>query len=355
MTRTRLQPGAQRGFTIVEFMVALLLGTILIGGAISIYLASSRSSQETERSIELLDSGRFAMQVLNNTLRHAGFFAGVDGASIVEDPALGPVSGGTDCTTPARARAYDLRTYLLAVVASASGNAFGCVDDAMPGTDVLLVKHLAPDPIFDADPNDPTPTLNGLLDFPDEPDDALTYVVTTSESGILVDGADTPPPVGVGETYARGIAWPYSFQVFYVRAEDGQPVALTRKILRMVGGNMTIDQEDLITGAEDMRIRFRYDSDDDGAVDRAGYADNPGTGDTYALDDDVNNWNLVGAVEVFLLLRSGEDPEYVDDKTYILGDRSYTPAAGDRDRWRLLVTHYIALRNPNLVIHGGGV
>ena len=258
-----------------------------------------------------------------------------------------------------RARAYDLRTYLLAEVADASGNAFGCVDDAVPGTDVLIVKHLEPDPIFDADPNDPTAIPNGVLDFP--PPGLLparTYVITTSETGILVDGADVPPPVGEGETYARGIAWPYSFQVFYVRLNAdpnaAEPRTLTRKILRMVGSSMTIDQEDLVSGVEDMRIRFRYDSDNDGEVDRIGYADDP-SGSIYDLDDDIDNWDLVGSMEVFLLLRSDEDPDYVDEKTYTLGDRTVTPAGADQNRWRLLVDQYITLRNPNLVIHGGGV
>ncbi|MCB1843520.1 MAG: PilW family protein [Halioglobus sp.] len=349
MSRAEGQVRVQRGFTIVEFMVALLLGTILIGGAISIYLASSRSSQETERSIELLDGGRFAMQIISETLRHAGFFAGVPGGAIVDDVALGAISG-TDCA--GRAAAHDLRTYLLASVADASGDAFACVDDAVPGTDVLVVKHLEPNPIFDADPNDPTAVRNGALDFPAEPDDARNYIVTTSENGLLMDGADTPPPVAEGETYARGVAWPYSFQVFYVRLDANGETALARKFLRRVGGNMTVATEDLVDGVEDMRIRFRYDSDDDGDVDRAGYADDPIRGNSYDLDNAIGNWDLVGSVEIFLLLRSDEDPAYVDDKSYTLGDKTVTPAD---NRWRLLLNQYITLRNPNLVIHGGGV
>tara|TARA_R110002049_G_scaffold264278_1_gene440416 strand:- start:4623 stop:5687 length:1065 start_codon:yes stop_codon:yes gene_type:complete len=352
MTYTTHQSATQRGFTIVEFMVALLLGTILIGGAISIYLASSRSSQETERSIELLDNGRFAMQVISSSLRHAGFFAGVPGAKFERATGLGAVSDDCD----GRAAAYDLRTYLLAAVASGSGQAFGCIDDAVPGTDVLVVKHLVPDPVFDADPNDPTPSPapNGVLDFPDVPDPALTYAVTSRGDGRIFDGADTAPPVGAGQDFADGTAWPYSFQVFYIRRildADGNPVrvALARKVLAMVGGSMTVVDEDLVSGVEDMRIRFRYDSDDDGLIDRAGYADDP-SGSSYDLDDAVGNWGLVGAVEVFLLLRSDVDFDYVDEKTYTLGDRTVTPAGDDQNRWRLLVNQYIALRNPNLVI-----
>tara|TARA_R110000823_G_scaffold305166_1_gene427057 strand:+ start:3442 stop:4500 length:1059 start_codon:yes stop_codon:yes gene_type:complete len=341
----------QRGFTIVEFMVALLLGTILIGGAISIYLASSRSSQETERSIELLNNGRFAMQILNDTLRHAGSSTGANfgdpNNSLNRNlPTPDAVSG--DCATPIEARAYDLRTYVLAEVAAADGTAFGgCVTDAVAGTDVLIAKHLVPAPIFDADPNDPTPSLNGVLDFPMEPDLDRTYAVTTATQGEVFDGADRA--LIAGSDMAGGIAWPYSFQVFYVRAgDDGQPVALARKLLRKVGGSMTLAQEDLVTGVEDMRIRFRY-RDDSGAVN-LGYASDLDVGD--------GDWRRVSSAEVFLLLRSDEDPEYLDDKTYRLGDRTVTPlstpAENPPNRWRLLANRYITLRNPNLEMIRGG-
>lgn len=338
---TAFSAAKERGFTIVEFMVALLLGTILIGGAISIYLAASRSSQETERSIELLDNGRFAMQVLSDTLRHAGFSAGItfgdpNASNNRNLPPPDPVSG--DCATPVEASAYDLSNYLLAEVATAAGTAFGgCVNDAVAGTDVLIVKHLVPDPIFDADPNNPTAPSNGVLDFPTEPDPDLTYAVTTLTQGEVFDGADRSSVTG--SDLAGGIAWPYSFQVFYVRAgDDGQPVALARKSLRKVGGSMTLAQEDLVTGVEDMRIRFRY-QDNSGAVN-LGYASDLDVGD--------GDWLRVSSAEVFMLLRSDEDPEYVDDKTYRLGDRTVIPAGSDRNRWRLLVNQYINLRNPNL-------
>jgi len=336
-------------------MVALLLGTILIGGAVSVYLASSRSFEESERSIRLLDNGRFALQTLENTLRHGGFFGGVVPGGITRDGSLGTVNG--DCTGQIEAEAYNLDIYLYATTADASGDALGCIDDAVPGTDVLVVKALVPAPISDGDPDAATPVLDGTLDFPNTPAGNTTYIVANAELGLLVDGADsgTWPSVNDGETYARGQAWPYSYQVFYIRLVDDRAppapdiVALARKRLNFNSGAMEIITEDLVRGIADMRIRFRYDSNDDGDVDSAGYED-----DLAAAD-----WNRVGSAEIFLLAQSLErDLDYLDEKTYTLGDRTFTPDASDNVEpflWRMLVNQQITLRNPNLVIHGGGV
>jgi len=368
---------AGRGFTIVEFMVALLLGTILIGGAVSVYLASSRSFEETERSIELLDSGRFALQILGQTLRRAGFSAGLDwnGEIARDHPSLGSVDA--DCASvpgvPDAAKAYG-NAFIFAVTANGSGEALDCIDDAQPGTDVLVVRSLRPVPISDADPNAVSPVLNGVLDFPARPNANTVYLLANAGNGDLISGTaarnvnvGSPIPVGTLQEQARSLpqAWPYSYQVFYVRLEDRpspEPdvVGLARMRLEPnPGGGMRVSQpENLVRGVEDMRIRFRYASTSDGDVDRVGYAKVDISGETHELGDSLDNWNRVGSVEVFLLVRSlDDDPAYLDEKTYTLGDRTVIPLDDDNlcnECWRLLVDQHVSLRNSNLVIQLGG-
>ncbi|MAT91083.1 MAG: hypothetical protein CME59_00630 [Halioglobus sp.] len=330
----------QRGFTLVEFMVAMLLGTILIGGAVAIYLASNRSYQETERSIAMLDSGRFSLQLITDSLRHAGFFGGVPAGAITQDTALGALAD--DCS--GSAAAYDINNYLFAVVADGSGNAVACIDDARPGTDVLVIKYMLPDPLSDTE--DPNAPGDGVISWPTGLDAGQTYIVANANAGLLMDGADTPPNVGDGQEYARGMAWPYMFQAFYVRQPDNavEEFRLASKTLRLDGASMNVVTEDLAEGVEDLRVRFRYDSDGDGEVDTTGYAE-----DLAAAD-----WANVGSVEVFMLVRSQEqDFNYDNEKAYVLGDRAPVGSTDD-SFWRMLVTRYVALRNPNLVIQAGG-
>ena len=57
-------------------MVAMVLGFIVIGGAISVYLASKRSLTEVEQVATLSENGRFALQLLGYSARHIGFYGG---------------------------------------------------------------------------------------------------------------------------------------------------------------------------------------------------------------------------------------------------------------------------------------
>ncbi|MDF1582800.1 MAG: prepilin-type N-terminal cleavage/methylation domain-containing protein [Methyloprofundus sp.] len=64
------------GLTLIEIMIALLLGLIVIGGALSIYIATIRSSTDITNSARLnydLDS---VMQLMVNDIRRAGYWGG---------------------------------------------------------------------------------------------------------------------------------------------------------------------------------------------------------------------------------------------------------------------------------------
>ncbi|MCR9106132.1 MAG: PilW family protein [Gammaproteobacteria bacterium] len=342
----------QGGLSIVEFMVAMLLGTILIGGAITIYLASQRSYVESERSMQMSEGARFALMLITDSLRHAGFMGGIQGADIENDAGLGAVTGA--CTGDGDA--YDLTNYIAAVKADSSGDAYGCIDDAVPDSDVLVVKGFLPDPLYDEDPNDPAAVLDGDIEWPNETENDKTYVIANVERGLLIDGAESlasQPDVSQGEPYAGALAWPYQFQIFYLRepplranGDRGVP-KLARKVLVYDGTNMVIETQDLVEGIERMRFRFGWDDDEDGFID------------TYGGLEDVetaNAWDTVAFVEAFILARSeSEDVNYENAKTYQLGDETFDPndPAFDENFVRLLVSNAVTLRNPSLYLLGG--
>lgn len=66
----------QKGFTLIEIMIALMLGLIVIGGALSIYISTIRSSSDVVKSARLnydLDS---VMQLMDNDIKRAGYWGG---------------------------------------------------------------------------------------------------------------------------------------------------------------------------------------------------------------------------------------------------------------------------------------
>lgn len=330
-----------KGFSLIEFMVSVVLGLVLISGLVAIYLGAKRSYTETEQVAQLSEHGRFAVQMLTEALRHVGFFGAAHPRDIVLDGNLGAVAG--DCA--GLAGAYEVGSYLLAATAASGSPVFGCVPDARTGTEVLLIKHVLPDPRYDADPDNASAARDGVISFPTGLDAQDVYVIANSERGVLLDGADTAPDVREGADVPLGVAWPYRVQMFYIR-DNGGELSLSRRVLgwNAGAGQMELTTEELVPGAEDLRFRFGVDANApfNGEVD---------TWMTTAGAVAAGVWGRVEAVEISLLLRSlAEDPGYEDNKSYELGGVTVTPGGNWR---RLLVQNKVSMRNPKLTIRGG--
>jgi len=343
MKRDRQQPCrrfAAAGFSLVEFMVAMVLGLIIIGGAISVYLASKRSFTEVEQVASVSENGRFAVQVLNYAAKHVGFFGSARPADIREDGSLGAVGG--NCT--GGAAAYDTNNAFFAVRATGA-SMLSCITDARPNSDILVIKGVVPSPLYDEDPNDPNAPRDGVIDHPAAFNNELTYVVANSERGLLLDGADTAPDVREGNEFALATAWPYRLQIFYVRDDVNTGPVLARKVLAWDSGTsaMAVQTQDLVQGVESMRFLFSYDTGVDGIADTVG---------NLATVQAAGAWANVTSMEAFILLRNqADDPAYVNEKSYRMGDLA--PIAPADNFRRVLLHSEITLRNNRLVLRGG--
>lgn len=79
----------QSGLSLVELLIAMALGLVLIVGLGNVYLNSSRASKELQKAGQQIENGRYALEILTNDLRHAGFFGalGVFSApAVASDP-----------------------------------------------------------------------------------------------------------------------------------------------------------------------------------------------------------------------------------------------------------------------------
>lgn len=346
------------GFSLVELMISVVLGLLLIAGAAAAYLSSKRSYTEVEEFSTLSENAHFAELLMADALLHAGFLGEVTGEKLLLDENLIDVQDDCgdlnrlDPTLSDPAAAYNVSQYLFgSTVDDAGGDVpdIDCIDDAAPNTDVLVIKRAVPRPLSDGDrllgPRD------GTIDTPDPLQAGTTYIMTNNVMGIVFDGSGTPPNILDGGDVPGGLAWPYLFEVYYVRDADPDDPEnipmLARKVLSWNGAAMEVITEDLVEGVEDLRLRLGFDSNDDSEVDR------------YVDVADITNpldWAEVGAVDVHLLVRGTiRDPEYTDEKTYnVGGDNTVTPA-DDPERYplqyrRLLVNTQASLRNPKLVI-----
>ncbi len=63
----------QSGLTLVELMVAMVIGLVLTGGVIQIFVANNQTYRVTDNMSRLQENGRFALDILSKTIRLAGF------------------------------------------------------------------------------------------------------------------------------------------------------------------------------------------------------------------------------------------------------------------------------------------
>ena len=336
----------QAGFSLVELMVGMLLGVMLMAGAVSIYLSTKRSYVEVEQVAALTENARFAEQIVGDSLRHVGFFGELAANRVEVDPDLTATALAGDCSTPAEAGAYNLSRMGFAVTVASGGGALGCITDGAEGTDVLVIKRFLTQPYTAGprvrDPNDPP---GNVIDNPGPLEPGRAYVMTNNITGLLFDGT-APPSITTGGEIPGGTAWEYQYEVFYIRQVDADPDVPRMLSRRVLSYNDTTDSmefitEDLAEGVENMQLLFGYDSDSDGEVD------------TYKDPSTISgNWPGVESVEVFMLVRSAtKDAQYTDEKTYQLGDVSVGPL---NDEYRRLISHTsVSLRNLKLMIRGG--
>ena len=96
-------PLQARGFSLIELMVAMVIGIVLIAGAAQVYVDSHVAYQANETTARLQENARYAMSVLEPDIRMAGYWGltnvadGVVGKALPTDPQL--ALGGTAAST----------------------------------------------------------------------------------------------------------------------------------------------------------------------------------------------------------------------------------------------------------------
>ncbi len=73
----------QNGFSLVEMMIAMLIGLFLMGGVISVYMSSAQSSRINEELRNLQENGRFALNSIKNSIQMAGYIDSYDPSALV--------------------------------------------------------------------------------------------------------------------------------------------------------------------------------------------------------------------------------------------------------------------------------
>src|SRR5215475_10336833 len=129
------------GYTMVELLVSMTIGLIILAALVTVFAGNSRERGEIERSNEQTDNGRYALQLLSEDLRDAGYLASFNPGTVTgPNPQLAiPAALPNACAT-------GLATLNSAIVLAVQGydngaNAPACLNDLRAGTDILVVRR----------------------------------------------------------------------------------------------------------------------------------------------------------------------------------------------------------------------
>lgn len=329
------------GMTLVEVLVAITLGLLVIAGIGQIYTATKRSYDIQSNMARLQDVGRYAIETISQDIRRAGFWGMTDMRVLYRNgrastpPGQGFPSGFADadgtCSSTSSSWARMVMQPIFGLNDTVTN--YDCIPTSDHSRGDVLVVHYA-DPIA-------VTTYDG---------DHLYIRTTPYEARITWGDPDTsitpasadrdlpayPLPVA---TVSDHPIIAHAYYVSDVRSDssptcNGVPIpSLSREEAGTLGKPV---RKGLVAGVEDLQFQYGIDALGDGSVDR--YLNAGDTDLTTVVD-----WDQVIAVRVWVLVRA-ECPEtgYVNNTTYVFGDRSYTPNDNYR---RQLYSTTVALRN----------
>jgi type IV pilus assembly protein PilW len=354
---------AMRGFSLIELMISITIGLMILAALTAVFVNSSNANREMRNSSEQIENGRFAIELITEDVRHAGFYGRLSTLPAVPatapDPCAAPTAGAVSDTVNAGLALPVQRV-------SSSSIPSGCntlltAANLAPNSDIIVVRRTSTTPLKITCTNAAT-VAAGVVYLQTIPSaaemqfavagsvDSTKNVTGAAYSATMVTRDQTVTAGTTAGTCAAAVAgqfplitatmWPYFVHIYFVApcsvpngggsvctgsADDqGKPIP-TLKRLEM-GANGAFSIVPLVEGIQAIRAEY--------GVDNTPATADPGTGlvgdgipDTFTNTPSVADSGNTVAMRVFVLARNTRTSSgYVDDKTYTLGTYTTTAA-----------------------------
>jgi type IV pilus assembly protein PilW len=338
----------ETGFTLIELMIAMLLGLFLIGGIIQIFIGSRQTYKMQENMSRLQENGRFAMDFITRDNRMIGF-QGCASRSITPNVIIDPQNPNPN-SIPATL-AGSLSTPLIGsdnVANDWNASACGDSDDCVSGTDAITY-HFGGSCSGYLTGNMATDNANIQIDASNTCDIDMYDVIMVSDCSASDIFVATSASSGSGvqtiahannQNTTNNLSKIYgsdaevlvfrSYSFFIRNNTSGEP-ALWR--LDNSKPTSTTNPVELVEGIENMQILYGEDTD----------ATSDGTANYYVPAGTAGlDMDKVVSIRVSVLVRSMNDGLAAQPVAYTYNGETVTPT--DR-RIRRVFTSTIALRN----------
>lgn len=331
------------GFGLVELLIAMTLGLLLTALVLQVTLDSRRSQRLLDASSRLQESGRFALNLIAQDLRMAGFMG---------CPNLQRIPVNVIAKNPPDDFNFITAAVLVGQNDVAAGNHFS----ALPGTDVVVVQKalaLSARLTGNLEPNnaniqvDGNPAGLGQHDFVFITDCVnadlfqATAVSNNTNNRITITHANGSNENNRLSKIYGSDAEILGFQsmAYFVRdtgrtSAGGAPIRSLYVKARQLGSGATPTAAELVEGVEDMQLTYGVDSNGDRNID------------DYKTANSVSDWAQVLSVRIELLLTSLEDNVVGSTGLYAQNNLTFNGSAVARDgRLRQVYNTAVSIRN----------
>ncbi len=324
-----LRSPAQKGFSLVEMMVAMLLAVILLAGVVQIFIGSKLTYRTRDELAGLTDNGRFAVELMQRELRMAGY-SGCRNLNSVEPNVWAKLppkfkepedgiegfddgAGWANPTAVARVAGTDVIS-----VTRASGRGIPLTSDMTDLASPLQVSSQTS-----------VISNNQLLFVSDcEGSDLFRASTVTEASGTYTinhtTASNTSNLLGRAYVQDKGVIMTVSSNTYFI----GVNATGEGSLYRVDQGSATATE--LVRGVQDMQILYAVDTNGDRIPDN------------YIDASAVTDWADVIGVNIGFLLQT-EDGVTVDPQAFVFNGADANPS--DDKRLRTAFWSAIALRN----------
>ena len=341
------------GFSLIELMVSSTIGLLLLAALTTVFVNSSQTQKEQQKSMQQIENGRYALDVISQDLRHAGFYGQFYNlppltAATIAMPAALPNPCATDATSLLNALPLPVQEYN-----NPATSPIACLDNAnyLANTDILVIRRASTAVL----PTSSSPLDNEVYMQSNPPSVEIQIgkhsanLASQKADGNAVDifkkDGTTPADIRKYHVHIYFIS-PCSVPTGPATAnapatcqstDDGGTPIPTLKRLELTAGP-TMNLVPLVEGIENLQIDYGVDDTPnvpsstgflgDGAPDC--YDTDPGSGTNTGISPaagcsagnpgSVTAWSEVVTAKVYLLARNPQTtPGYSDAKTYNLG------------------------------------
>ena len=337
-----LMPGGkQRGFSLIELMIAMTIGLIVLAGIGYLYVESRQAFRGMDNLSRMQESARYALEVMSRDIRMAGYRGCASSSATLTNTLNTPTTSAYDFGTPINGYEAASGSWSPALPTGTGGLSGLTI---LAGTDTLILRGAfgGGTTVTDqpgnssADLKVTTPNDLAVNDIVMVTDCTaatvfqITGPATITNNVVHNSGAGSPgnSTKDLGQRYVNGEIIKMQSKTYFIRTgASGRPALWQFDNYKPAVGD---NPAEIAEGVENMQIQYGIDANSDGVVE------------SYARANAVGNWNQVAAVRISLLVAGNDNNVATSAQTYAYDGGSVT--ATDQ-RLRQVFTTTVSVRN----------